>query len=110
MLVSKVLMIVTDNGSNMIKAINTCKQLLKKQAEAADETIDSGSGTGTSSNEESVNEVEADGADVIVDTDSHNDVPESVKRREGMAQLSNEVEGSVSKPSTDSEISNDNLS
>jgi hypothetical protein len=80
MLVSKVLMIVTDNGSNMIKAINTCKQLLKKQAEAADETIDSGSGTGTSSNEESVNE--ADGADVIVDTVSHNDVPESVKRRE----------------------------
>jgi hypothetical protein len=82
MLVSKVLMIVTDNGSNMIKAINTCKQLLQKQAEAADETIDSGSGTGTSSNEESVNEVEADGADVIVDTDSHNDVRESVKRRE----------------------------
>jgi hypothetical protein len=29
-----------------------------------------------------VNEVEADGADVIVDTDSHNDVRESVKRRE----------------------------
>jgi hypothetical protein len=110
MLVSKVMMIVTDNGSNMIKAINTCKQLLKKQAEAADETIDSGRGTGTSSNEESVIEVEADVADVIVDTDSHNDVPESVKRREGTAQLSNEVEGSVSKPSTDSEISNDNLS
>jgi hypothetical protein len=57
-----------------------------------------------------VNEVEADGADVIVDTDSHNDVPESVKRREGMAQLSNEVAGSVSKPSTDSEINDDNLS
>jgi hypothetical protein len=33
--VSKVLMVVTDNGSNMIKAINTCKQLLEKQAEAA---------------------------------------------------------------------------
>jgi hypothetical protein len=78
---SKVLMVVTDNGSNMIKAINTCKQLLKKQAEAADETIDSGSGsgTGTSSNEESVNETEADGADVIVDTDSDDDVPESVR-------------------------------
>jgi hypothetical protein len=86
--VSKVLMIVTDNGSNMIKAITTCKQLHKKQSEAVDETIDSdsGSGTGTSSNEERVKEVEADGADVVVDTDSHNDVPESVKKREGMAQ------------------------
>jgi pentose-5-phosphate-3-epimerase len=105
-----VLMTVTDNGSNMIKAINTCKQLLKKQAEAADATIDGGSGIGTSSNEESVNEIEADGADVIVDTDSHNDVPKSVKKREGMAQLCNEVEGSVSKPNTDSEFNNDNLS
>ena len=82
------LMIVTDNGSNVIKAITTCKQLLEKQSEAADEMIDSdsGSGTGTSSNEERVKEVEADGADVVVDTDSHNDVPESVEKREGMAQ------------------------
>jgi hypothetical protein len=86
--VSKVLIIVTDNGSNMTKAITTCKQLHKKQSEAVDETIDSdgGSGTGTSSNEERVKEVEADGADVVVDIDSHNDVPESVKKREGMAQ------------------------
>jgi hypothetical protein len=57
-----------------------------------------------------VNETEADGADVIVDSDSGNDVPESVERREGMAQESNEVEGSVSEPSTDSEIDNSNLS
>jgi hypothetical protein len=71
---SKVLMVVTDNGSNMIKAINTCKQMLKKQAEAADETIDSGSRTGTSNNEESVNETEADGPDVFVETDSHYDL------------------------------------
>jgi hypothetical protein len=31
-----VMMIVTDNGSNVIEAINICKQLLIKQAEAAD--------------------------------------------------------------------------
>jgi hypothetical protein len=64
----------------------------------------SGSGTETSSNEESVNETEADGADVFVDSDSDDDVPESVKRREGTAQVSNEVEGTVSAPSADSEI------
>jgi len=52
---------------------------------------------------------EAEGADVVVDTDSDNDeiecLPESV-RREGMAQGSNEIEGSDSEPSTDSEIDN----
>jgi hypothetical protein len=47
-----------------------------------------------------VNETELDGAHVIVDSDSGNDVWESVERREGMAQESDEVEGSVSEPST----------
>jgi hypothetical protein len=105
---NKVLMVVTDNGSNMIKAVNTCKELLKMQAEAADEMIDSGSGTGTNSNEESVNEIEADDTDVIGDTDSDDDetecFPESVRRRAGMAQESNENEGYVS--DSDSEIDN----
>jgi hypothetical protein len=107
---SKVLMVVTDNGSSMIKAFNRCKQLLKKQAKAADETTDSGSGKGTNSNGESVNETEADDADVIVDTDSDDDVPESVKRRKRLAQESSEVEGSVSEPSTESEVDNSHSS
>jgi hypothetical protein len=105
-------MVVTDNGSNMIEAINTCKQLLKKQAEAAGETIDSG--TGTSGNEESVNETETDGAHVTVDTDSGDNETEcfleSVRRREGIAQESSEAGCSVSEPSTDSEIDNSSVS
>jgi hypothetical protein len=59
-------------------------------------------------------ETEADCADVIVDTDSDDDqtecFPESVRRREGMTQKSNEVEGSVSEPSTEREIDSSNLS